>query len=67
MPVTIDGIKFSSKDIEGTDLEAIKKFCQKNKVKAANITYVDKDGMIENCGIYFNKEAHEQLKSYLGR
>lgn len=67
MPITIDGIKYSSKDIEGTDLDAIKKFCQKNKVKAAHMVYVDNDGNIERAGVYFNSKANEILKQYFKR
>lgn len=62
----IDGKEFSSKDIQDTDLEAVKKFCQKNKIKAACIIYIDKDGeSIEFVGCYFRKQEHETLKQYL--
>lgn len=62
---TIEGVKYSSKEIEGTDLDAVKKFCQKNKVKAAHILYVDQKGNIEHAGIWFNKEASNKLTDYL--
>ena len=64
MATTIDGIKYSSKELEGTDIDAIKKFCQKNKVKAAHIIYVDKTGMIESAGIWFNANARDLLQGW---
>ena len=60
----IEGIKFSAKEIEGTDLESVKKFCQKNKVKAACIVYVDKDDNIEMEGIFFNSKARDVLNNW---
>ncbi len=63
----INGEKFSSKDLEGTDLDAIKKFCQKNKVKAAHIIYIDKDDNVESTGIYFNAKARDILYKVLNK
>lgn len=66
MTTTIDGKKFYSREIEGTDLDAIKKFCQKNKVKAAFIMYVDKDDNVENAGVWFNAHTRDILAKHLG-
>lgn len=63
---TIDGIKYRSKEIEGTDLDAVKKFCQKNKVKAALISYVDKDGEIQHASVWFNAKNRDLLYRYFG-
>lgn len=59
--VHINGEFFTSKEIEGTDLDVIKKFCQKNKLKAAHIFYLDHEGKLENTGIYFNAKDKEKL------
>ncbi len=61
---TIDGVKYSSKELEGTDLDAVKKFCQKNKVKAALISYVDKDSEIQHACIWFNAKSRDMLYKY---
>lgn len=66
MTTTINGIKYSSKELEGTDLDAVKKFCQKNKVKAALITYVDKDGEIQHASVWFNAKSRDTLYEYFG-
>jgi hypothetical protein len=60
----IDGVKMSSKDIEGTDLEAIKIFCQKNKVRAAAMVYVDKNDGIEICWFYFDAKSRNLLDKF---
>ena len=65
MSTTIDGVKYSSKDIEGTDMDVSKKFCQKNKVKAAHFIYVDENGNIENCGVWFNAGARDKLMEFI--
>lgn len=59
--MNINGEKFSSLDIEGTDLEAVKKFCHKNKVEAAVMIYLDKDLEFEFVGFWFKARARDKL------
>jgi hypothetical protein len=65
--VHIDGIKYSSKDIEDTDLEAVLKFCRRNKIKAAHLFYVDQNGEIANAGAFFRNKENNILKEFLNR
>lgn len=62
MSSKINGKVYSSKAIEGTDFDAVRKFCQNNKVQAAHIIYIDKDGIIEHCGVWFKAKARNALQ-----
>lgn len=61
MGIRIDGKNYPVSELKDTDLDAVRIFCNKNKVRAAVITYYDQDGELESVVFYKSEKASRKL------
>jgi len=57
MPISIGGVKYKVSELDGTDIDMLRIFCNKNKCNGAVIFYVDDEGKLDNCGFYRTKSG----------
>lgn len=62
MGIQIEGKNYPVADLKDTDLDAIRIFCNKNKVRAAAIVYYDQTGELETVIFEKNQKAGRKLQ-----
>lgn len=67
MGVKIEGKKYPVSDLKGTDLDALRIFCNKNKVRGAALIYYDRDGELDIILFHQNEKARRKLEYVINR